>query len=131
MNNALIYWINKKQTSIETSSYESEFTLLNHCCESLRGLRFKLLMMGIPVELPSFIFGDNKSVLINSTTPHSVLKKKSCAISYHFVREGTSNDEWRVDYIKTDDNCADLLSKPIYGRIKRNRLIGMILHHLD
>ena len=129
LNNSPIYWLSKKQASVETSSYGSEFTAMKHCCEYLRGLRFKLKMMGIPCAMPSFIFGDNKSVLINSTVPHSALKKKSCAISYHFIRDGVSKDEWRIAYVPSDQNRADILSKPIAGGMKRERLTSMILHH--
>ena len=34
---------------------------------------------------PAYVFGDNKSVLANTTAPGSTLKKKSNAIAYHFV----------------------------------------------
>ena len=93
LNSAPIYWFSKKQTSIETSSFGSEFIAMKQCCEYIRGLRYKLRMMGIPVELPTYIFGDNQSVLANTTTPHSTLKKKSSSIAYHFVREGVAKNE--------------------------------------
>jgi hypothetical protein len=50
-------------------------------------------MMGIPVECHTYSYGDNQSVLANKTMPHSNLKKKSNAIAFHFVREGTARDE--------------------------------------
>lgn len=115
LNGAPIYWTSKKQGSIETSSFGSEFIAMKNCCEYLRGLRYKLRMMGIPCDFPSFVHGDNKSVLVNSTKPFSMLKKKSCSIAYHFVREGVAKDEWRVTYINTNDNVADLLTKPLPG----------------
>ena len=65
LNSAPIYWTSKKQNGIETSSFESEFQALKHCCEYLRGLRYNLRMMGIYVDGASFIYGDNKSVLVN------------------------------------------------------------------
>jgi hypothetical protein len=45
-------------------------------------------MMGITVDEPAYVFGDNQSVLANTTAPESMLKKKSSAIAYHFVQEG-------------------------------------------
>ena len=87
--------------------------------------------MGIICELPNFIFGDNKSVLVNSTVPHSTLKKKSCSISYHYIREGVAKDEWRIAYIRSEDNRADILSKPLPGGVKSTKLAGMILHHIS
>ena len=52
INSALVYWSSKKQTSIESSSFGSEFIAMKQCCEYLRGLRYKLRMMGIPVYGP-------------------------------------------------------------------------------
>ena len=48
LNCALVSWTSKKQTSVETSSFFSEFVAMKQCCEYLRGLRYKLRMMGIP-----------------------------------------------------------------------------------
>ena len=129
LNSAPIYWLSRKQPGLETSSFGSEFMAMKHCCEYLRGLRYKLREMGIPVEGPSYIFGDNKSVLVNSSVPDSVLQKKSNSIAYHFVREGCSCDEWRVAYVNTLENIADLLTKPLGGE-KRRYFIRKILHWL-
>ena len=130
LNSSPIFWFSKKQGGIETSSFGSEFIAMKQCCEYIRGLRYKLRMMGIPVDGPAFIFGDNKSVLVNSSQPDSVLKKKSNSIAYHFVREGSATDEWRVTYIPTTQNVADLLTKPLGGGEKRQRFIRMILHYV-
>ena len=65
---------------------------MKQATEYIRGLRYKLRMMGITVDEPAFVFGDNQSVLANTTAPSSTLKKKSNAITYHFVREGCARD---------------------------------------
>jgi hypothetical protein len=93
LNGALIYWSSKKKTS-ETSTFGSEFVAMKQATEYILGLRYKLRMMGITVDEPSFVFGDNQSVLANTTASESTLKKKSNAIAYHFVREGCARDEW-------------------------------------
>jgi len=53
-------------------------------------------MMGILVTNPTFISGDNQSVLWNTSVPESTLKKKSNSFAYHCVREGAARDEWRT-----------------------------------
>ena len=75
LNRTPIFWFSKKQGGIETRSFGSEFIAMKQCCEYLRGLRYKLRMMGIPVEGPAYIFGDNKFVLANSSQPDSVHNK--------------------------------------------------------
>jgi hypothetical protein len=130
LNGAPIYWTSKKQISVETSSFGSEFTAMKQCTEYVRGLRYKLRMMGIPCEGPTYVFGDNQSVLFNTTIPESTLKKKTQSIAYHFVREGAAKDEWRTAYVNTHLNPADLLTKPLPSGEKRWKFVGMILHHL-
>ncbi len=130
LNGAPIYWNSKKQTSCETSTFGSEFVAMKQATEFIRGLRYKLRMMGIPVNEPAFVFGDNQSVLANTSAPASTLKKKSNAIAYHFVREGCARDEWRTAYVNTHDNVADLFTKPLPSGEKRQRFVRMLLHHL-
>jgi hypothetical protein len=85
LNNALIYRYLKKQNSCETSTFGSEFVAMKQATEYVRGLQYKLKMMSIMIDEPAFVYGDNQSVLANTTNPSSMLKKKSNAIAYHFV----------------------------------------------
>ena len=130
LNSALIHWHSKKQGCVETSSFGSEFVAMKQCCEYLRGLRYKLRMMGIPVTGPCYIQGDNQSVLANTTNPGSVLKKKAQSIAYHFVREGVAMDEWRTSYVNTHDNEADLLTKTLPSGDKRKGFVRNLLQHI-
>ena len=130
LNSAPIYWMSKKQTSVETSSFGSEFIAMKQCTEYIRGLRYKLRMMGIPCNDPTFVFGDNQSVLANTTAPDSTLKKKSQSIAYHFVREGVARDEWRTAYVNTHLNPADLLTKTLPSGEKRMSFVRMLLYHI-
>jgi hypothetical protein len=57
LNCAPIYWMSKKQTIVESSSFGSEFIAMKQCCEYVCGLRYKLRMMGIPCEGPTYILG--------------------------------------------------------------------------
>lgn len=103
---------------------------MKQATEYVRGLRYKLRMMGITVDEPAFVFGDNQSVLANTMNPGSTIKKKSHSIAYHFVREGCARDEWRTAYINTAQNIADLLTKPLPSGEKRWYFVSKILHWL-
>ena len=127
LNKAPIYWMSKKQASCETSTFGSEFCAMKQGTEYVRGLRYKLRMLGIPCTSPTYTFGDNQSVLANTTAPTSQLKKKSNSIAYHFVREGSAKDEWRTTYVNTHENPADLLTKPLPSGEKRSSFIRSML----
>ena len=85
--------------------------------------------MGIPVEGPTCIYGDNQSVLANTTIPDAALKKKSQSIAYHFVHEGVVRDEWSTSYVNTHENEADLLTKQLSHGEKRKGFVSNLLHH--
>src|SRR5688500_16363008 len=103
---------------------------MKQCPEYVRGLRHKLWMMGISCTAPTYVYGDNKSVLYNTTFPDTTHKKKLQSITYHYVGEGAARDEWQTTYINTHDNPADLLTKPLPSGEKRSGFIKMILHHI-
>ena len=86
--------------------------------------------MGIRINGPAFVYGDNQSVLANTLSPDSLLKKKSNSIAFHFVWEGTARDEWRTTYIETDENTSDILTKPLPSGEKRRKFGKRLLHHL-
>ena len=112
---------------METSSFGSEFVAMRQCCKYLKGLQYKLRMVGIPVNNPCFIYGVNQSVLWYTSIPDSMLKKKTTSVSYHFVRKGVSADEWRTAYINTKYNPADILTKNLSAGENRYRKVRMVL----
>ena len=127
LNNAVINWYSKKQGSIEGATFGSEFMALKTVAEVNRGFRYKLRMMGIPIDRPSYVYGDNMSVLHNSLNPESILKKKSNSIAYHLVRESVAMDEMRTGYIKSEDNPADLMTKCQPRGERRERLLRQLM----
>ena len=56
---------------------------------------------------------DNNSVVLNTTMPSSVLKKKHCAVSYHKIREAIAAGIVRFSHISSEQNYADILTKPL------------------
>ena len=81
--------------------------------------------MGILVIEYTYIYGDNKSVLVNLAIPHSQLKKKSNSVAFHHAREGSALDEWRAIYINTHENITDLLTKNLPSGEKRTKFCKM------
>ena len=62
-NMAPVAWYSKKQSTIESSVFGAEFVAMKVAMDTARGLRYKLRMMGIPLEGPSYMYGDNMSVI--------------------------------------------------------------------
>jgi len=118
-NRAPIVWYSKKQTSIETSSFGSEFSAMKTAVELVEGLRYKLRMMGVPLDGHTHVLADNQSVVKNSSIPESTLKKKSNSIAYHYVRERAAAGVIHIQYENTKTNLADCLTKIQPGHVRK------------
>ena len=102
--------------------------------EALRGIRYKLCMMGVPLTGPIYIYGDNMSVIYNTSRPESTLKKKSNSIFYHAVREPVASGECLTTHCKTGNNYSDMMTKVLYGQSERDnvaRILYDIWDHED
>ena len=115
----MIDWLSKKQSTIEASVFGTKFSILRHSFENLHGICYKLRMMGIRVDKPSYRYGDNMSVVTNMSRPELTLKKKSNLICYHAVHEAVAMGEALVAHIPTKKNLADLFTKVLYGQSRQ------------
>ncbi len=115
LNCAPIYWLSKKQASVESSTFGSEFVAMKQAVELVEGLRYKLRMMGVEVDGPTNLFCDNEAVVLNTTRPESTLKKKHNAIAYHRAREAQAAGIVRIAKEDGETNLADLFTKLLPG----------------
>ena len=111
LNKTPIDWFSKKQGTVETATYGSEFSAARTAIEQIDGLRMTLRYLGVPIDGPSYLFGDNGSVVTSSTVPESQLGKRHHALSYHYVREAIASSMVLFYHIPGEINPADLLSK--------------------
>ena len=113
INNTPIRWYCKRQKTVETSTYGSELVAARVATELVMELRYTLRMLGVPLDGPALMLGDNMSVVLNTTVPSSVLKKKMLGICYHRVREAIAAKILRFSHIRSEENLADILTKPL------------------
>ena len=115
----MINWHTKKQATVEGAVFGADFVAMKQCVEALRGIRFKLRMMGVKIDGPTYLYGDNMSFILNTSKPESVLKNKYNSICYHFVREAVSMRECLTTHVPTARNCSDLLTEVLFGKKRR------------
>lgn len=89
----------------------AEFVTMKNGMETTCSLRYKWCMMGVPLDDPTFIYGDNMSVIHDTQQPESVLKKKSNAICCHAVLESAAMGESIAAHVPTTLNPAELCTK--------------------
>ena len=94
INTTLVQWYSKRKSTVKISVFRACFVAMKLGTYALKGLRFKFKMMGIPTSAPSYIYGDNMSVVYNTSRPMSVLKKKSNSVCYQSVHESVMMGEF-------------------------------------
>ena len=72
---------------MEAATYGSEVVAAKTAAEQMMDLRKTLRYLGVPIMTKAYMFGDNKSVVMSSTIPQSILNKRHNMLSYHRVRE--------------------------------------------
>ena len=129
VNRAPVLWHSKRQQTVETSAFSSEFIAMKVCVEATQHLRFKLRMFGVPVEEdePAYLWCDNEAVVKNTTKVESVLNKKSSSVAYHYVRWAVAAGIVSVAWIPTDQNLADTFTKRLAEAV-RDRLFGQWIY---
>ena len=104
-------WYSKKQSTVETATYGSEFVAARIATDHIIEHRTMLRYLGVPIVEKTYLFGDNKSVVDSSSVPHSKLHKRHTALSYHRVREAIAAGIILFIHIAGNLNPADILSK--------------------
>lgn len=125
--NSPIIWFSKRQNTVESSSFGSEFVAARIARDLIVSLRIKLRMFGVPIDGPANVFCDNQGVVKNASLPESTLSKKHNAINYHVVREAAAAGILRFGKEDGETNLADLLTK-ILPVPRRKLLLGSILY---
>jgi hypothetical protein len=126
VNLAPILWLSKRQNMVETSTFGSEFIALKTAVEMVEGLRYKLRMLGVPMEGATNVVCDNESVVKNSSRPESTLKKRHNAIEYHRCREAQAAGIIRIAFEPGETNLTDLFTK-LLAAPRLKQLCQMIL----
>ena len=111
LNQTPLDWFSKKQATVETATYGSEFLAARTCVEQIIDLRNTLRYLGVPVRSKSYMFGDNESVVDSSNRLHAKLHKRHNALSFHRVREAIASGFVTFTHLPGSENPADILSK--------------------
>jgi Reverse transcriptase (RNA-dependent DNA polymerase)/GAG-pre-integrase domain len=119
--NCPVVWASKLQTEIALSSTESEYvSLLQSLREVLPLMRLiqELAQAGFDVSSQSpkvhcRVFEDNSGALAMATTPKMRPRTRHMNLKYHHFREAVTRGDVTIHAIDTNDQVADILTKPL------------------
>ena len=110
----LIKSISRRQKSVATSTFSSEFLALKTAVEEAQAMHLLLQSIGVPLKGPINIHSDSESVLRSACNPGNKLKRNHVAISWSLVRENIATKVVKLWKIDTKLNPSDQLTKSLH-----------------
>jgi hypothetical protein len=104
-------WYSKKQATVETATFGSEFIAARTTINQIVDLGTTLRYLGVPIREKSYVFGDKKTFIDASSTPHAKLHKRHNALSFQCVQEAVTSKYVTIFHLPGEYNPADILSK--------------------
>ena len=112
VGNNLVSWMSKKQNSISLSTAEAKYIAVGSYCTQLLWMQKLLHDYGIFQEHLT-IYCDNTSAINITKNPVQHSRTKHIEIQHHFIRELVEDGTLTLEFIYTDDQKADLFTKPL------------------
>ena len=124
VQDTIIGHFSRRQTTVETATYASEFLAARAALDESLAIRYELRMLGAPIEGPIWMFGDNKSMIDSASQPSGRLQKRHLILTWHRLREKAAMGIVRFLHITSTENVADCLTKhlphtPLWKLIKQ------------
>ena len=129
LNDKPITWNCSKQSVVATSSFESEYLALS---EGVKAGLYISNLLGEIVEIiePCILMVDNNAAKSFAESEGCNNRTKHVDIRLHFVRDYIAKGRFIINYVKSADNIADLLTK-ILPAETHMRLTGELLQKSD
>ena len=85
LNYTPVRWESKQQKTVEMSIYGSELVVSRIASKLILEVRFMLRSIGVTLDAPTLMLGDDMSVVLNTSIPSSDLKRNIMQL-YIFFR---------------------------------------------
>mgnify|MGYP007088618586 FL=1 len=112
MGSNLVSWFSKKQNSVSLSTAEAEYISASSCCAQLLWMKQMMEEYGLEQGVLT-VYCDNTSAINISKNPVQHSKTKHIQVRHHFIRELVEEKKVSLEYISTEKQLADILTKSL------------------
>ena len=117
LNDNLISWHSKKQTSVAVSTVVAEYIGCAEVVQELLWIKEFLKELGMKESKPSTLYCDNQTTTEIIKGNAKSKKTRHVNAKYYFVKEHCSNGNIQILYCNTSENTADILTKALQRNI--------------
>ena len=122
LNGKTIAWKGRTTPKVATSSSAAEYVAIAECLKELLHTRNVLEGLGLTVEKPMVLLSDSTGAIGIAKFQKIHDRSKHIDIRYHFTREFIKDGTLRLAKVSTEENSADIFTKPL-SAVKMNRFL--------
>lgn len=120
LSNGPITWSAQRQKMVTLSTTESEYVAASAATKEIMWIRTLLDDVGCSCDKATTLYIDNQSAIRLVKNPEFHKRTKHIDIRYHFIREKVTEGKLVVEYVPTELQRADILTKALpTDRFKR------------
>ena len=124
-----ILWFSRTQRCVTLSSTEAEYVALAECLKEVLFVRQILEFLRPDVDYgATTLFEDNEGAVQLAINPLSSTRTKHIDVRYHFIRDKVREGKVDVRHIPSEDQRADILTKPLGVELFRKHRDFFIEH---
>ncbi|KAJ3552017.1 hypothetical protein NP233_g12969 [Leucocoprinus birnbaumii] len=126
-----VSWSTKRQETVATSTTEAEYMAVSQAVQQAMWLSSFFDQAAIPQQRPVTLFIDNNGAIDMTKTYRGHKQTKHIDVRHHFIKEKVEMGEFSPVYIPSEDNVADLLTKPLPHEATQSFTSDLGLWELD
>lgn len=111
--NGAVSWLSQRQKMVTLSSTESEYVAASTAAKEAMWLRKLLHDIGYPCASETTLYIDNQSAIQLIKNPVYHKRIKHIDVRYHYIREKVENKDLAIEYIPSENQRADILTKAL------------------
>jgi hypothetical protein len=126
LGGAAVTWLSKKQPTVTLSTMEAEYMVIAQASTQALWMHQFFDELNLPTAEPTNIVSDNLAALTLTFESQYHACSKHIDIRHHFVRDAVNNRLIKTDYVRSEENLADALTKALPAP-RFNFLMGSIM----
>lgn len=115
VNGSLIGWSSRRQQTVASSTLHAEYIAVSEAAREAAWLRTLLGELGLEQPKATIVHCDNQGAMFLAKNPSTHTRTKHIDIRHHIIREMIESGEISLVYTKTEDQLADIFTKPLSG----------------